>query len=144
MGPGELASGTLGARTADEGSVHFFQILLSQLTLNPCQSSWGRRLWVCACPPPYNASKDKSDPHQRFPSMTLCNGGIALVQAHIASLLIFVSQWVAFPFLSLLYLTSTKYGQTFRLSFFFQRFIYLHNHFACHAQCYVEECRWHS
>ena len=31
-----------------------FQILLSQPTLNPCQSSWGRRLWVCACPPPYN------------------------------------------------------------------------------------------
>ena len=25
-----------------------------------------------------------------------------------------------------------------------QRFIYLHNHFACHAQCYVEECRWFS
>ena len=64
-------------------------------------------------------NNDKFDPHQRFPSLTccvryltLCNGGIALAQAHIASLIIVVSQWVALSFLSLLYLMSTKYGQT--------------------------------
>ena len=44
-------------------------------------------------------NNDKFDPHQRFPSLTccvryltLCNGGIALAQAHIASLIIVVSQ----------------------------------------------------
>ena len=40
-----------------QGSVNFFfAILLSQFTLDPCQSSRGRRLRVCACPPPYNAN----------------------------------------------------------------------------------------
>jgi hypothetical protein len=44
--------------------------------------------------------------------LTLHNGGIALAQAHIASLVVFLSQ-----------------------------FVYLHNHFRCHTQCYVNECK---
>ena len=43
--------------------------------------------------------------------LTLRNGGIALAQAHLVSLIIFVSQ-----------------------------FVYLHNHFTCRRQCYVAEC----
>ena len=76
--------------------------------------------------------------------LTLRNGGIALAQAHIASLIIFVSQCVN---LSIVYFTSTKYAKIRcsiikkRPNCFFWRFIYLRNHFVCHAQCYVEECR---
>ena len=47
--------------------------------------------------------------------LTLRNGGIALAQAHIASLIIFVSQ-CGNPFTSILCLTSSKYAQALKLT----------------------------
>ena len=44
-----------------------------------------------------------------FRYLTLRNGGIALAQAHVASLIIFVSQYHTLSFPSILNLTRTKY-----------------------------------
>ena len=44
--------------------------------------------------------------------LIIYNGGIALAQAHVASLFVFITQ-----------------------------FIYLHNHYKCKTQCYVSECK---
>ena len=44
--------------------------------------------------------------------LTIYNGIVALVQAHVASIIVFITQ-----------------------------FIYLHNHYKCQTQCYVTECK---
>ena len=92
MEPGELASGTLvqGLRTS--------RTILTPISFSTFYMYYTMLTHVLC-----------------YRYLTLRNGGIALAQAHIASLIIFVSQ-CGNPFPSILCLTSSKYAQALKLT----------------------------
>ena len=72
--------------------------------------------------------------------LTLHNGGVALAQAHGASFIIFVLQLVP-PLLPAIPPNVSWKRKFLNRPNSSWRFVYLHNHFECQAQCFVEECR---